>query len=258
MTRVPVLVDLDPANLDTLPCCGVLNAAHQGRCNKNRWLRTHFKKGLRAKVLLTPDRRQCGYIEYLPGEYAWRGVDAAGYLFIHCVWIFRKEYRRQGFGGLMIRSCLADAEEAGMHGVAAVAREQPWLAGPSLFLSNGFECVDTAPPGYRLLVRKLHPSAPNPSFKGNWEEKRKKYGHGLTIIRSGQCPYIAKFAGEIAQAAEHDYGIKPRIVELRSHREAQNAPAPYAVFAILHNGRILADHQVSRARFRNMMKKLPK
>jgi hypothetical protein len=46
-------------------------------------------------------------------------------------------------------------------------------------------------------------------------------------------------------------------VELRSHVDPQNAATPYAVFAVIHNGRLLADHQVSRTRFRNIMKKLP-
>jgi hypothetical protein len=30
------------------------------------------------------------------------------------------------------------------------------------------------------------------------------------------------------------------------------------VFAVLHDGRILADHQISLTRFRNIVKKLPK
>ena len=64
MTQMPVLVDLDPASIETSPCCGIKNAAHEGRCDKNRWLQAQFKKGLRAKVLLTLDKRQCGYIEY--------------------------------------------------------------------------------------------------------------------------------------------------------------------------------------------------
>ena len=54
MTEMPALVDLDPANIETLPCCGVKNADHEGRCNKIRWLQAQFKKGLRAKMLLTP------------------------------------------------------------------------------------------------------------------------------------------------------------------------------------------------------------
>ena len=52
--------------------------------------------------------------------------------------------------------------------------------------------------------------------------------------------------------------MKPRIVEIKSYREAQNAPTPYAVFAVLFDGRILADHQISLTRFRNIVKKLPK
>src|ERR1022692_49055 len=132
MRQMPVLVDLDPANIETFPCCGVRNAAHEGRCNKNRWLKAQFQKGLPAKVLLTPDKRQCGYIESLPGEYAWRGVDARDYMFIHCVWTFYKQNQNRGLGTLMVQSSLEDAAKAGMHGVAVVAREQPWLAGPSL------------------------------------------------------------------------------------------------------------------------------
>ena len=71
-----------------------------------------------------------------------------------------------------------------------------------MFLANGFTVVDTAPPDYSLLVRKLNPSAADPAFRGDWERKLKRYGQGLTIIRSNQCPHIAKFTGEIARAAE--------------------------------------------------------
>jgi hypothetical protein len=182
-------------------------------------------------------------------------VNAAGYLFIHCVWTFWKPYQRQGLGRRMVQACLEDAGEGGYDGVAVVTRERPWLASSALFLRNGFEVVDTAPPDYQLLVRKLNPLAANPTFKSGWEAKLKTYSRGLTIIRSNQCPHIAKFAREIPEAAERDYGLKPRIVELKSHRDAQNAPTPYAVFAIIYNGRLLADHQISLTRFRNIMRK---
>jgi len=254
---MPVLIELDAANCEVLPCCGVKNPLHEGRRRKNCWLQTYFKQGLRAKVLVTPDNRECGYIEYLPGEYAWRGVDARGFMFIHCIWTFWKAHQGKGFASLMLEACLEDARRAGMSGVAVIARGGPWLAGPALFLAHGFTVVDQASPDYQLLVRKLVPSAANPVFKGDWEKKLKRYGRGLTIIRSNQCPHIAKFASEIAQTAEKEYGLKPRIVELKSARQAQNAPTPYAVFAVIHNGRLLADHQISRSRFRNIMRKLP-
>lgn len=254
--KLPVLVNLNAANLASQPCCGVKNPAHDGRLRKNCWLAAYFKKGLRAKVLVAPDGRQCGYIEYLPGEYAWRGVDAAGYLFIHCIWTYFRQYQHKGLGRMMIKACVEDARAAGMSGVAVVARDSPWLAKPGLFLANGFVVVDTAPPDYQLLIRKFNPSAANPTFKGGWEKKLRKYGDGLTIIRSDQCPHVAKFADEIIEAAGKEYGLKPKVVEIKTHRQAQNAPTPYAVFAILHNGRVLADHQISRTRFRNIMNKV--
>ena len=252
-----VLVDVTEANLESMPCCGVKNAAHVGRIQKNCWMRKYLKKGLRARVLVTPDGRQCGYIEYLPGEYAWRGVVAAGYLFIHCIWTFYKKYQHKGFASRMVEECVEEARKSKLNGVAVVARDGPWLASAALFLENGFEVVDTAAPDYELLVRKLKLDAPNPRFQGSWESKAKRYGRGLTIITANQCPHAVKFAREIREAAESEFGLKPRMVEIRNHKQAQNGPTPYGVFAIIHDGRVLADHQVSRTRFRNIMKKLP-
>ena len=256
-SSLPVLVDVDRATVRDLPCCGVKDASHEGRCYKIRWLEEHFKLGLRAKVLLTPDRRQCGYIEYLPGEFAWRGIDARGYLVIHCIWTFYKQYQHRGFGARMVQACIDDATQGGMYGVAVVARHSPWLASPSLFLANGFECVATAPPDYQLLVRKTLPSAPDPAFRPAGEDALAKYRRGLTIVTAGQCPHVARFAREIAECAEQEFDLKPRIVSLRSHTDAQNAPTPYAVFALIYKGRILADHQISRTRFRKIMNHLP-
>ena len=250
----PRLIEVDEANFDALPCCGIKNPEHPGRVEKRRWLRANARLGLRAKVLLSPDGKQAGYIEAIPGEHVWRGVDAAGYLFIHCVWIHSRQHQGKGWGQLMVEACVADAQKAGMKGVAVAAREGPWMANPRLFLACGFEAVDTAPPDYELLVRKFDEDAANPAFNRDFDRRAAKYKRGLTIVRSSQCPYIAKFTAEIARAAASEYGIEPRIVELRTPRDAQNAPTPYAVFAIIHDGHVVADHQISCTRFRNIMK----
>jgi hypothetical protein len=256
MTRTPRLIDVDAANFDTLPCCGIKSHTHTGRQEKRGWLQANAKFGLRAKILLAPDGQPGGYIEYLPGQFAWRGVEAAGHMFIHCVWVFSRRHQRKGWGRVMLEACLEDARKADMSGVAVVVRDGPWLADRRLFLANGFEPVDTAPPDYQLLVRKLNRAAANPAFKKGWDQKVARYGRGLTIIRSSQCPHIAKFASEIAQAAAEEYHLKPKVVDLGSWQDAQNAPTPYAVFALIYNGRLLADHQISRTRFRNIMNKL--
>jgi len=253
MTGSGRLVDVDRASFEALPCCGIKSATHAGRREKYCWLQANFQFGLRAKTLLDSDDTPCGYIEYLPGEFAWRGVEAGGYLFIHCLWIHSKRHQHQGFGSAMVEACLGDAKEAGMKGVAVVVREGPFMADRRVFLANGFEPVATAPPDYELLVRKLKARAANPVFKGGWEEKVASYSRGLTIVRSSQCPYVAKFSAEIAETAEQEYGIKARIVNIKSCHDAQNAPTPYAVFAIIYKGRLVADHQISRTRFRNIM-----
>lgn len=122
-----------------------------------------------------------GYIEYAPGEFAWRGVNAAGYMFIHCIWIHAKQYQRKGWGSLLVASCVDDAKKAGMSGVAALVREGPWMADRRLFLGNRFEVVDTAPPDYELVASRFDHRAAAPSFRRNSSGAR--YGRGLTIIR---------------------------------------------------------------------------
>ncbi len=221
-------------------------------------MRDNAKFGLRAKTILAPDGRPGGYIEYVPGEFAWRGVAAPGYMFIHCVWVHGRQNQRKGWGSILVRACLDEAKEAGMSGAAVIVREGPWMADRRLFLANGFEPVDTVPPDYELLANKFNPSADAPSFRKNSPRKTGQYSHGLTLIRSSQCPYIAKFASEIVETAENEYHLKPRIVHLKSCKDAQNAPTPYAVFSLIYNGQVLADHPISRTRFRNIMNGLGK
>ena len=250
------LITVDPASFDRLPCCGIKDSSHPGRLAKRCWLAANASCGLCAKTVLGPDGKPAGYLESVPGEFAWRGVEAPGYLFIHCLWIYARRNQRQGWGRFLIESCLAEAKSARMKGVAVIARDGPWMADRRLFEANGFACVDTAPPDYQLLVRKFAPSAANPTFRQGGDRRLAQFGRGLTIIRSGQCPYIAKFAAEIAGTAEEEYGIVPNVVDLQSCREAQNAPTPYAVFAVIYNGKLVADHQISRTRFRNIMHNL--
>ena len=249
------LVDLNAASFDRLPCCGIKNAAHPGREAKLRWLKENARLGLRARVLVGPDGRPGGYIEYVPGEFAWRGVDARGYMFIHCIWVHPRRNQGKGWGSVAVRACLEDARRTGLSGAAVMVRKGPWMADRRLFLANGFECVDTAPPDYELLAIRFDGRAAAPAFKKDDGRKLARYGKGLTILHCGQCPYIAKFVGEIAEAAESACGMRPKLVELKSWEDAQRAPTPYAVFAVIHDGRLLADHPISRTRFRNIMRK---
>ena len=48
---------------------------------------------------------------------------------------------------------------------------------------------------------------------------------------------------------------KPRIIELKTAEEAQNAPSVYAAFNLIHKGRLLADRYISTTRFKNILNK---
>jgi hypothetical protein len=249
------VVDVTPERIGQLPCCGIRNTAHEGFLCKTAWLREHLARGLRARILLSEDNRQCGYIEYLPGKYAWRAVDARGYMFIHCIWTFYRKYQHKGNAASLVQACVDDARRANMRGVAVIARKKPWLASADLFVKCGFEVIANAPPDYELLVKKFRKRDPNPRFLPVPEERLKAFGQGLTIIRADQCPHSVKFAREIGEIAEREFQLKPRHVVLQSCREAQSAPTPYAVFSIILNGVLLSDHQISKTRFRNIMRK---
>lgn len=213
-----------------------------------------MSEGLKVKMLNTPDDGLAGYIEYVPGQHAWRAVSAENYMFIHCLYM-EARCKGRGYGTLLIEDCLKDARKADMHGAAVVTREGTFMAGKELFLKNGFEEVEKADPDFSLLARKFKKSAPTPSFKGQWEKKRKKFGKGLAIITSGQCPQNVKMVNDITEIARARYGIEARIVEYRSYRQAQNAPWPYAVSGVLYDGKLVADHPISGRRFQNIMEK---
>ena len=46
-----------------------------------------------------------------------------------------------------------------------------------------------------------------------------------------------------------------KLTELKSAKEAQNAPSIYASFNLIYNGKLLADHYISNRRFENIINK---
>lgn len=204
---------------------------------KLKWLKARFDEGLQIKMLdLSKGGR--GFIEYIPGEFAWRPVDAAGYLFIHCLWVVGKS-KGKGYAKRLLEECLTDAERQGAKGVAMVTSEGNWLVGRKLLTSCGFESVDQAPSGYELLAKNFEP-APPPEFPTDWEQRAASFGRGMTVVRTDQCPYLddaVNIALEVASAR----GIPARAVELTSAREIRNrAPSPYGVFTIVLDGEVLS------------------
>ena len=231
------IINVTAANVDeTGFFCYMSKRKTEGFQRKLNWLKARFAERMRIKMFALPER---GFIEYLPGEYAWRAVHAEGYMFIHCLWVVGKS-KGKGYARILLDECINDARAAGMNGVAMITSERVWLAGKNLLLKHGFESVAEAPP-FNLMVRKFG-DVPSPSFTGNWEQKASQYRQGLTVIRSDQCPYIPDATNAVMEfARERD--IPFQTIELKSCQDVRGfAPSPYGVFSIVYNGRLLSYH----------------
>jgi hypothetical protein len=127
------------------------------------------------------------------------------------------------------------------------------MADPGFFLKNGFAETDRMAPDFRLLVRKRDSAAPDPFFRKDLEIMMKPYREGLTIIRSDQCPYSVKNVQEMAEIAEKELSLTPKIVTLKTAAEAQSVPCGFGTFAVIYQGEVVAHHPVSSRRFMNIM-----
>ncbi len=243
--RMPPVIDVGIDNVaETGFFCYMSKPKSAGYQHKHDWLGSRFQEGLRIRMIRDGGR---GFIEYIPGEYAWRPVNAERYMFIHCIWIVGQTKGR-GHGRLLLEHCLKDARKAGLDGVAMVTSEETWLVGKDFLLNNGFQSVDNAPPSFELLVKKFRDS-PSPTFTGQWDRKMKRLGKGLTIVRSDQCPYI-EASVNMMRATAKEHGIPSRVVELRSAEDVRKiTPSAYGVFSVVLNGRLVSYHPMGKTGF---------
>jgi GNAT superfamily N-acetyltransferase len=242
------IVDLNETNIDKYGAfCLQSKKKTEGYKEKFEWIKERFKEGLRLKLLLVNEGakrgfRARGFIEYIPGEYAWRGVNAEGYMFIHCIWVVGKN-KGHGYGTKLLQHCLNDAK--GMNGVAVMTSEKTWLPKKGLFVKNGFEKADSMPPYFELYAKRFSKKAPLPKFNPIPKSRLEKYASGITVFKSNQCPFLnagANAAEEIAKQAN----IPFRIEYVKSCKEAQNIVHPYGTFCILFNGKVLSYRPVGK------------
>lgn len=232
------IIDVDAGNVGRYGFfCYMSKRKSAGYQRKLQWLEARFSEGMRIKLLELPDR---GFIEYIPGEFAWRTVDAKGYMFIHCLWIVGKS-KGKGYATALLDACVRDAKRAKLKGVAMVTSKGNWLVGSDLLERHGFERVAELQPSFSLMVRRFGRAKP-PAFVDSRAVMRRRFGKGLTVIRSDQCPYIED-ATTAALAAAEKAGITSRVVELSSAADVRRlSPTPYGVFAIVLNGRLVSYH----------------
>jgi GNAT superfamily N-acetyltransferase len=248
--QAALLETVGPGNLAACGIGCVTNPNHPGCVAKVDWLRDRFAEGLRFLLFRDGNGTPLAFLEYVPGEYAWRPVHADGWLFVHCLWVYPRGQKIGGLGSRLIEACVDAARRSGAAGVAAMVSDEPWIAGKEIFLENGFRQV--AEVGrFQLVVRRLR-AGPAPRFR-DISGSLAKY-RGLHIVYADQCPMLVKSVADVKDvAAEH--GLDLKVTLLENARQAQRAPSHYGVYSLVWNGRLLSDHYVSKARFRNLLRK---
>lgn len=246
------IISLTPDNFADYGVCGYKDAKkHLELRRKIEWYREFYPKGLRIKALISQTGGYQGMIEYVPGKYAHRPVNAEGYLFIHCIIVgFKNEFKGKGYATLLIRECINEARAQKMSGVAVVTRKGAFMAKRDIFIKNGFESVGDAKPDFELLALKFGKDAKNPSF---CKLSTEKYRKGLTILRSAQCPYSVKNVDAIMETARK-MNIPANLIELKDAHSVQQAPCAFGTFCIIKDGKVLSHHPISNTRFKNILK----
>ena len=219
--------------------CKMSQKKNEGYKRKLEWLNARFDEGLKIKMLDIKEGHR-GFIEYIPGNYAWRPVFADGYMFIHCLWVVGQS-KGKGYSKLLVDECIKDAKKAGMNGVVMTVSEGNWLAGKDILLKLGFKSVDTAPPAFDLMVLKFK-KCDDPKFPSDWNKRAAKFGDGFTVVRTDQCPYLDDASKTIGEYADKKK-IKFKEVELKSAEHVRKeSPTPYGVFSIIYNKKLLSYH----------------
>ena len=255
MTDIQIF-DLTPDNINDYGVCGYKDVKkHLELRRKIDWFREYYPKGLRIKALFSKKGGYQGMLEYIPGKYAHRPVDAEGYMFIHCIFVgFKKEFKGKGNASSLIDECVKEAKNANMQGVAVVTRKGAFMAKKDIFVKKGFVLVDKAEPDFELRVLKFNRKAKNPKFK-DLKKSLENYKEGLFILRSVQCPYTEKNVNAMLESAKDKFNLEANLIELKDSDAVQNSPCAFGSFCIIFNGEIISHHPISNTRFENIVKK---
>ncbi len=256
MSNAIRIVTVDGTNVDQERFfCYKSKPKTEGYRQKYDWLSQRFAEGMKLKILYQ-GQRSFAFIEYIPGEFAWRAVEAPNYLVIHCLWVVGRG-KGQGFASQLLNECEQEARDLGKLGVVMVSSTGNWLADKKVFLKNGYKEIDTAPPTFSLLAKQFD-DGPQPSFPKNWDQRRAKFGDGMTITYAAQCPYMPD-AVEGALKLLEERGLKVKTLRFETAAEVQaKSPSPYGVFGIVYNGELFSYHYIGKKELRILDEMLAK
>lgn len=232
-------------------CCSLSDKrTESGVYLKKEWLSNRFPEGLKFVRL---NERGKVFIEFLPAENAWIPIDAPGYMAVNCHWVAGR-FKGQGWGKTLLAECEKAARN--MHGIVVISsnKKKPYLSDKGFLMKNGFTVCDTAPPYFELLVKKFHPSYPDPRFRPNAKTLKINAGSGIDIYYTAQCPFAVNYA-QAALLAFQDSSQPVRIHQITCRQDAQNHSCPVTSYSIFLNGEFITHEILTPAKLLALLKK---
>ena len=219
-------------------CCAFSDkkCAHGYRLKKD-WLTARFAEGYVFRRLR---ERAKVFIEYTPAEVGWTPVEADNYLLVNCFWV-SGQYKGKGYGKALLQSAIDDAHRLGKYGLAVVAgtKKFHFMADPKWLQRQGFTTCATLPSGFSLLVLKLVPDAPDPSFAASTLGGQCEHREGIAVYYSDRCPFTDYHVNTSLRETAAKRNIPLHVVKLGTNAEARQAPSPATVFSLFYNGRFV-------------------
>lgn len=248
------IIDADMEAIEKYGMFCVSNKKHEGYKCKHEWLKKRFEEGLKFYMAIDEEtNKPTGFIECIPGKYAWRGVEnCENYLFIHCIMVYPKKYLKLGVASALIDKCTEYAKEKSFIAVCVISSDNSWLASKDIFDKNGFNIIEEKKP-YQIMIKEIGKEKKEKPRFIETEDRLKKY-QNLTIMYSSQCPYLAKAGEELLEVAK-EYDVKTDLIKMKNSKDVQNGPTIYGTFCIIYNGKIVAEYYTSKTRFKNILEK---
>ncbi|MEJ2596089.1 MAG: GNAT family N-acetyltransferase [bacterium] len=206
---------------------------------------------MRIQLFYADDGRLAGFIEYVPGIYAWRPVHAIDYLFIHCLFIYPNRYRTSGAASALIAESVKYARSMNLKGVCTLTSDGPWMASAKVFTRNHFNRA-TSRGRFDLMVLKFNPNEADPELI-DWERQLPAFS-GWHLFYSNQCPWHKKGI-EVLEKVADEKEMDLTIHHITSAEEAKKVPSGFGTFALVNNGKLIEDHYISERRFRTILEK---
>ena len=243
-------INLTEENLAREHLCCIIRSKkpHPGVEAKRAWLAQRLKEG---HVFRKLDAKGVVFIEYAPLETAWVPVEGENYLYIYCLWV-AGDFKGKGYGRQLTEYCLADARATGKSGACMLGAEKQkaWLLDQAFAEKYGFETVDAAPDGYRLLALSF--DGTKPRFAAN-AKRLEIENRELTIYYSSQCPYIHQSVELVRKTCE-ELKAPYTLIPVDTLEKAKALPCVFNNWAVFYQGKFVTVNLLDAAALKRLLK----